>query len=134
MTMKINPIKNIRDLFQDSRRARVFTSLILLLLICKERANGLRYHPRSEAEWDRALALRAVALGRAWILFGSRKNSKPRMREMLDAKRAARPPGSPQRQMHAVLGSALTRHLTLLPGDVGNPAPFHKICPCGFHP
>jgi hypothetical protein len=28
-----------------------------------------------------------LALGRAWILFESRKNSKPRVREMLDAKR-----------------------------------------------
>ena len=30
----------------------------------------------------RGLALRAVALGRAWTLLGSRKNSKPRVREM----------------------------------------------------
>jgi len=34
----------------------------------------------------------------------------------------------------AVLGSALTRHLAQLRGDVGNPATFHKICPCVFHP
>jgi len=31
----------------------------------------------------RGLALWAVALGRAWILLGSRKNPKPRVREML---------------------------------------------------
>ena len=37
-------------------------------------------------------------------------------------------------RVHAVLGSALRRHLAQLPGDGGNPAPFHKICPCGFHP
>src|SRR6266511_4888801 len=41
---------------------------------------------------------------------------------------------TPTSRVHTVLGSALTRHLAQLPGDGGNPAPFHKICPCGFHP
>jgi len=38
--------------------------------------NSLRHRPRGVAEWDRGLALRAVALGWAWTLFGSRKISK----------------------------------------------------------
>jgi hypothetical protein len=49
----------------------------------------VRESPPKRSEWgivpegvlperDRGLALRAVALGRAWTLLGSRKNSKPR--------------------------------------------------------
>ena len=58
----------------------------------------------------RELALRAVALGRAWTLLESRKNSKPRIREMLDAKRAARAKRSPQRSVHALFGGVIMLH------------------------
>jgi len=37
-----------------------------------------------EEKPDLANGLRYWALGRAWILFGSRKNPKPRLREMLE--------------------------------------------------
>jgi hypothetical protein len=47
-----------------------------------------------------------MALGRAWILFENRKNSKPE--KYLTAKRAARPSGSPQRPVH--LGMLMGRH------------------------
>ena len=68
------------------------------------------------------------------------KKTEATLREMLENR--ARPSGSPQRPVHiilvlvqdAVLGSALTRHPAQLQGDGGNPVPFHKICPCGFHP
>jgi len=38
--------------------------------------NDLRHRPRGVAEWDRGLALRAVALGRAWTLLWEQKNLK----------------------------------------------------------
>jgi hypothetical protein len=38
------------------------------------------------------LRLRSVVLARAWTLLGSRKNLKPRVRELLDAKRVAESP------------------------------------------
>jgi hypothetical protein len=50
-------------------------------LLCKELPNGLRY-------W---------ALGRAWILFGSRKNSKP--------EKYLKTAQNPQRPVHALLGA-----------------------------
>ena len=60
--------------------------------------------------------------GRAWTLFGSTKNSKPRVREMLEADWAselqaniAQPKrvsaGHPQRQLHAVLGGEFLLHV-----------------------
>lgn len=51
-----------------------------------------------------------------------------------NARKCGMPSGDPQRPVHAGLGSALIRRLAQLLGDVGTPAPFHKICPCGFHP
>ena len=50
---------------------------------CVRRANGLRY-------W---------ALGRMWILFGSRENSKP--------EKCSKMPQNPQRPVHALLGVRL---------------------------
>jgi hypothetical protein len=53
--------------------------------------------PKNEREQNHSPNYDAITIssgadmcGRAWTLLGSRKNLKPRVREMLDAKRAAR--------------------------------------------
>jgi hypothetical protein len=64
-------------------------------------------------ERDRALALRAVALGRAWILFGgrTRSGSQPRCAKCSTARRACGTPSVraavPSVQHHALLGNLL---------------------------
>ena len=51
----------------------------------------------------RGLALRAVALGRAWTLFGSRKNSKPACPGGLSRENCLGCAQNPQRPVHALL-------------------------------
>jgi len=48
-----------------------------------------------------------LALGRAWILFGSRKNSKP--------ENCSKMPQNPQRPVHALLGGFLFQWIANLP-------------------
>jgi hypothetical protein len=85
----------------DCQASLVGTEIVLhkLRLRLKEKDVGL------VAGWVCAAQRFALlALGRAWILFGSRKNSKP--------EKCSKMPQNPQRPVHALLGALFERQRT----------------------